>query len=297
MPLYYPFPPSVGPGRASLRHHKGVLALIAASLMLQSPDQVGAWTAQVRRAGGAMGDRVVAAARLFEGKPYLAKTLEVSDTQEQCVVRLDGFDCVTLVESAIGIARLSYRSGNPSASDLRNEITRLRYRGGKVDGYLSRLHYTSDWLQDNSQRGLIADMSAALPGAKSLKLNLGYMSSHPSQYRQLKANPSLVPGIRQIEDTMNKRTWHYIPKAAFSQAEPSIQAGDIIAFTTSQAGLDTAHLGLAWRDEKKGLRLLHASTLAKQVTLDGTIRDYLARQRSITGVMVGRPAAPDASLR
>lgn len=271
-----------------------MLALIAASLSFAAQDSIAAHVQAIRAKGGSMGERVVAAARRFEGRPYLAKTLEVSDTQEACVVRLDGFDCVTLVESAVALARLSYSSGQP---DLKAAITRLRYRGGRIDGYLSRLHYTSDWLADNSQRNTIKDITPTLPGAAALQLKLGYMSGHPSQYRQLKANPSLVPQIKRIEQELNKKSWRYIPKASFAKAEPGIQPGDVIAFTTNAAGLDTSHIGLAWRDEKNGLRLLHASTRSDRVTLDGSISGYLAGQRSITGVMVGRPVAPVASPR
>ena len=44
-------------------------------------------------------------------------------------------------------------------------ITRIRYRGGRLAGYPSRLHYFTDWLLDNERRGLIEIITADLGGS------------------------------------------------------------------------------------------------------------------------------------
>ena len=70
---------------------------------------------------------------------------------------LTGFDCVTLVESSLAIARAA---AVPRArwSAFTHEIERMRYRGGVRAGYVSRLHYFSEWIADNARRGLLREL-------------------------------------------------------------------------------------------------------------------------------------------
>ena len=56
------------------------------------------------------------------------------------------------------------------ARDLyRNTLQQIRYRRGRVDGYASRLHYFTDWIRDNEQKGLVRELTADLGGVQDFE--------------------------------------------------------------------------------------------------------------------------------
>jgi hypothetical protein len=169
------------------------------------------------------------------------------------------------------------------------EVAYTRYRTGKVTDYASRLHYTTDWFYDNEEKRVVKSITRELPGALPFTHKINFMSTHPASYRQLKANPKLVPVIAEVEKRLNSRNMFYVPKEKVLGVEPHLQTGDIVGITTTIDGIDCSHTGLCYRDEQKTLRFLHASLTKKEVTLDVSLSDYLAGVSKHTGIMVVRP--------
>lgn len=221
------------------------------------------------------------------GTPYVGGTLETSDSVERCELNFKGLDCVTFYESALGLARL-WRSGGNSVEVLRSQVQTVRYRAGRLDGYLSRLHYTADWFQDNASRNVVKALTQDMPGAVRMDKPLNFMSSHPELYRQLKASPGLVIDLKQLEDQLTKSRPWYVPKDRVLEAGMALRTGDIIGIVTSKEGLDCSHTGLIIRDDS-GARLLHASLTAKEVVFGPLLSDYLKDSQSARGFMAVRP--------
>ncbi len=236
----------------------------------------------------AIGDRMAAIGLELRGTPYLGSTLELYDDREVCSVNLLGLDCVTFFESALGFSRMLRRGGETPTS-LMEQVTFTRYRGGKLTDYTSRLHYTCDWFHDNQAKGVVRNVTRDLPGAERFTKTVNFMSTHPDSYKQLKANPALVPVIKKQEDAINAREMYYVPKDKVAAAEPKLQTGDIIGITTTIGGIDCSHTGMCYRDEKGVLRFLHASLTRKEVTLDDELAAYLGTVSKHTGIMVARP--------
>ncbi|MBR1547350.1 MAG: DUF1460 domain-containing protein [Prevotella sp.] len=230
-------------------------------------------------------------ARKFIGRPYIAHTLEVND-REQLVVNTRQLDCTTLVETVAALT-ICARQGRRQWSDYVETLRTLRYRQGILDGYASRLHYFSDWIADNEALRLVGELQSPNPPFTALQtVDVSYMSTHPTAYKALKAQPSLVPVIREQEQALSGSTCRYIPKSAFrrntAQLRRVIRDGDILAITCNKPGLDIAHLGFAvWR--KDGLHLLNASQLHKKVVTEPmTLYQYLQRHPTFTGIRVVR---------
>ena len=229
-------------------------------------------------------------ARLFLGRPYVGHTLEVND-REQLVVNTRQLDCTTLVENVTALT-LCARSHRYTFADFKQVLTRMRYHDGRLNGYASRLHYFTDWIIDNTARQIVEELQQPNPPFTTIQtINVSYMTTHPQSYKALKADPSLVPLIRQQEQALNGRRFRYIPKAAITNSQllrTVVGDGDIIAITSSKPGLDIAHLGFAvWRQD--GLHLLNASQLHKKVVEEPMIlRQYLQKHPSHTGIRVIR---------
>jgi hypothetical protein len=120
---------------------------------------------------------------------------------------------------------------------------------------------------------------------------VNFMSTHSQAYKALKAYPNLVQEIARQEVRLSGLQFRYIPKSEIRNTKllrSVIHDGDILAITTSKAGLDIAHLGFAvWRID--GLHLLNASQLHHKVVEEPmTFRQYLSKHPSHTGVRVIR---------
>lgn len=236
----------------------------------------------------AMGDLVGKVATQFLGTPYVGFTFEIFDDREVCVINLKGLDCATFYEASLAIAR-TIKSGRLTESEFRNQTKRIRYRGGKLDGYVSRLHYAIDYFYDNEVKGIVQIVSQNLPGAEIYPKKLSFMTKNAERYRQLKANPQLVPLITKTEEDVNARRNFYIPKEKVADIEILLKTGDLIGLTTTTEGLDVSHTGICYRDEKDVLRFMHASSVKKEVMLDVRLSDYLAKAKINTGIIVARP--------
>ncbi|MCX7936457.1 MAG: DUF1460 domain-containing protein [Bacteroidota bacterium] len=234
------------------------------------------------------GALVALVAQLFLGKPYRAGTLD-SLQEETCYFTSDAFDCVTLTESALALARIA-RSGRCNYGEFMRQLEFIRYRRGKLDGYLSRLHYTTDWIRDNSAKHVIEDMTASM-GGRSFKKRIDFMSTNPALYPQLRDSAALVPKIAAIERRLSRQPLRILPLAEINRVLANIQSGDIIAIATSKPGLDYAHIGIALRSGGK-IHLIHASSKSGTVTLEQNLEQYLRSYPNATGISVLRPLDP-----
>lgn len=234
------------------------------------------------------GRRVEAAGRALIGTPYVGGTLEQNPRREFPFVTLLGLDCVTLVETAIGMARIAPRRA-VSGITLVREVERMRYRDGVASDYLSRLHYTSDWFAENQRRGLMTDVAAGWAEAVPTQFAVGFMSANAERYPALKENPAFVPRMRAHEERINRLTFNVVPVPKVAAIESKLQPGDVVMLVTNKKGLDTSHVGLVAVDRNGTRRLLHASSTRKQVILDVRLSDYLKGSPSTTGIMIGRP--------
>lgn len=235
----------------------------------------------------------------FIGVPYVAHTLEKGN-EEHLIVNLHELDCTTFVETVVALS-LCDQQNKRSFEDYCRNLTRIRYREGKMKDYTSRLHYFTWWGEDNERKGIVREIVpskeevasegwGAFTGVQTLNIN--YMSTHPTLYKQLKANPKFVSVIKRYEEESKGKKYRFIPKRNVGWAQSSalgiVHDGDIIAMLTSKAGLDTSHIGIAvWQNGK--LHLLNASYVYKKVVLDTkTFYDYQQVQTSQTGIRVFR---------
>ena len=235
---------------------------------------------------------LVRAARQLLGQPYVAGTQE--GREERLRIYLTRTDCILFAETCLGLVRTAQRCG-PSATfeDLAATLRDSRYRSGVVDGYASRLHYTTEWIAQGVERGLFRDVTAALGGVSDAR-RIDYMSAHPDSYAPLKGESQYAQDNRRrivaMEERVNAIPRRYIPKDKLAAVEDKIQSGDILCFATSIEGLDYSHVVIAWREKAGGrLGFIHASSAAGKVVVEPrTLEAYLQANRRITGITVLR---------
>jgi hypothetical protein len=230
------------------------------------------------------GELVVGIARLFLHKPYETGSLE-QPGRERLMVNLSAFDCTTFVETVLALARCADR-GKISSQAFLKQLKSIRYRQGKINGYASRLHYFSDWLQDNEKMNFVADRSKDLGGIPHRK-KIHFMTTHQALYPALK-NKAQRDRMLTIEKNLSRRVLHILDHNTVKTQATKIKNGDILAFTSKQEGLDVAHVGFAVR-EGKGLRLLHASKKEGRVVISKkTVVSYLKANKNFTGIIIAK---------
>ena len=177
-----------------------------------------AWAIEARRHGGApdFGDLLGAIGERLVGTPYEPHTLEIPGS-ERLVINLEALDCVTFVENVLVMARLAWAAPPALVDDperfaaaYRRELTAIRYRGGNLDGYPSRLHYFSEWIADNDAMGLVTAVSRELGGVED-ESPIDFMSTHPDAYRQL-ADAGALAQITAMEARLAAVPRHYLPE-------------------------------------------------------------------------------------
>ncbi|HNZ80309.1 MAG TPA: DUF1460 domain-containing protein [Bacteroidales bacterium] len=234
------------------------------------------------------GQRIIAIASYFMGSPYITGSLEAPG-EERLQVNLRAFDCLTLVETVLALNETIVLTSDPDSclfiypSVLQN----IRYRNGRIQGYTSRLHYTSEWLLNGQEKGLFSLLTDLFPG-EAFPLELNYMSAHPQHYPALKDNPALTEEMATIEARLNKASLSYIPKTQLAKYMEDIPQGSIIAITTDRPGLDIAHIGFACRQNGR-LYLLHASSSNSRVEIsEQSLLTYLNSVKHFSGIMIAQ---------
>ena len=239
-----------------------------------------------------MGARVAQFGQALRGIKYVGWTLEIDDRVESPSANFTGLDCWTFFEISLGLARMIGKKQSAyTPGDLLRQIEWTRYRGGVCHGnYLDRIHYLDEWYTDNAARGNIRTMTRVVgPVVRLTGRGNDEMSLNPKLYRYLRANPALVPQLRQIEAGLEQVPFYYIPKEQVAACEGKIQSGDIIGILTNRAHVYCSHVGLALRTGDGACHFMHASAMYKKVVVDKTIHEYLYSVKSHAGIVVGRP--------
>ena len=237
----------------------------------------------------AIGPLMQAIGRHFRGRPYLGGTLDEPAT-ETLVVRLDGFDCVTFIETVLAMAR-SVQTGDTTYAGFARRLAEQRYRNGTLQGYCSRLHYFTEWLADNENKGIVERLDDEL-GGRRMTDTLNFMSTHRSAYDRFATNDSLYACVQAMEDGLQAqqqaRPVRYVPQDSIRAVYDQLRAGDIVGMATSIDGLDVSHSGLVYAhgDGQKGL--LHAS-LSDGIVVSPDLQRYVQTIDNQIGIVVARP--------
>lgn len=229
--------------------------------------------------------RSLAVGRSFLGQPYVAGTLDGSQT-EHLIVNLRELDCWTSVENAVAIAATA-EDPNPSFQTYLNYLRALRYWGGTVRGYGSRIHYFTGWILQAEKLGFVRDVTREMGGVRYDK-KVSYMTDNPRFYPALR-NADELRKITAAQNRINAHTWYYIPAEKIAAMEHLIQEGDLIILTSIRRNLDVEHQGFAVRQSDGRVHLLHASSMHKKVIIGAQpLASYVVKQPAMSGIMVVR---------
>lgn len=225
-------------------------------------------------------------ARQLLGTPYVAHTLEADE--EILTINIHELDCLTFIETLYALTRATLNQ-RYSWRDYAANIENVRYRGGTMGDYSSRIHYISEWIIDNHMRGNLVEVTPDLPHADYLVKNIDYMTKNSGQYRQLKNDSAMVEKIRRYE--LRQHRFPYLKRSWLNNKDvkAALHSGDFISLVTKIDGLDVSHNGIVIVDEKGDPYLLDASMSGGKVMLESKpLFKYLERSKNNIGVRIFR---------
>lgn len=236
-------------------------------------------------------EAVLACAKHFIGTPYVSGTLE--QEPECLVVDTRRTDCILFVEMCVAMS-LTSRLDTPDFRHYCDILRSLRYRGGRVDGYSSRLHYTSEWIAQAEASGIMKEVTSDIGGGPHSQ-TFSFMSTHPASYRQLAGAVTGDPAARHelevicsAEAALTARNYNMITRQDVCSCLDGIRSGDIICFCSSVKGLDAVHVGIAFRNGDR-LTFIHASSTAGKVIVNpAPLDEYVSSRKGVSGIRVVR---------
>lgn len=208
--------------------------------------------------GCSAGSRIEVLSRRFLGYPYLPNPLIGSaGTAEVFTASLDGFDCVTYIETIVALARAL------NVEDFIEWLRKIRYEQGRIQ-WERRNHYMTLWIRNNIREGIVRPVS---------------MPAVPMLCRERILN--VVPGLAAQRTSVK-----CVPKRAMRRLAAYLQSGDLIFFASTRKNLDVFHTGIIVRD---GARVLmrHASR-SRGFVVEQELSEFLKANR-MAGVIVERP--------
>lgn len=228
------------------------------------------------------GKSIVAIGKTFLGTRYQAHTLEYP--KELLVINFQGLDCTTFIENVLAFYLLKQKKGT-SFEDFVAILQKIRYRNGQIDGYSSRLHYFTEWIANNEEKGIIRDITRDLGGHSPGKIR-NFMSKNRDAYEAL-SDDTQFKALRLIENDLEQTPYLVVRQKELDVMIPKLKDGDIIAFATSIDGLDVTHTGVAVQQGEQ-MHLLHASSSGEVEISAQPLADYTREIKHNTGLIVAR---------
>jgi Protein of unknown function (DUF1460) len=202
--------------------------------------------------------RIDACSRRLLGHPYIANPLIGSaDTAEVFAASLDGFDCVTYIETILALARAC------SVDDFVDWLRKIRYERGLIQ-WDRRNHYITLWIRNNLREGIIKRVSMRALSIVAADRVLNTVAGLAARRTRIKC----------------------IPKREMPKFESRLQDGDLIFFLSTRRNLDVFHAGIVARGNNRVL-MRHASRSQGQV-VEQDLNEFVKSNR-MTGVIAVRP--------
>jgi len=211
----------------------------------------------------ALSERMRVISGQFLGCPYIVNPLIGSaHAPEVFTVSLQGFDCVTYIETVLALALAD------SVDQFVETIRRIRYKHGHVD-WKSRNHYMTDWIRNNARAGFVRNMTQGSAAVRKTRT------------------------LSTIEDLPHRIvTFPCFPKRLLPRIKQRVADGDLIFFASTRRRLDVFHAGLLFHDGDQ-ITLRHASRSQGGV-VEQPLKAFL-KQNRMAGLIAVRPTGQSPS--
>lgn len=204
-----------------------------------------------------LSNRICLVSQQFIGRSYFDNPLGGGPQQEESFVcSLEGFDCVTYIETVFAFAM------SDSVEEFVSKLRKIRYVDGRVE-WSSRNHYMTDWAANNEAGGFVINITQG-EGAVEKRRLLNVVAGLPAK----------------------SVTFSCYPKRRFARIADKICTGDIALFVSVRKRLDVFHTGFLIRRDAE--ILLRHATRKHGAVVEQRLEEFLAENR-MSGLILVRP--------
>jgi hypothetical protein len=247
------------------------LALAALAAPAPVPSVVVARALQGAPAGGA---RAVAATAPLVGFPYVLSPLgEEAGADPDPRFRLDAFDCMTFVETAVALGSAE------TLTEARRALDDIRYEGAPA---LSRRHHEvlSQWLPANSRRGWVREITAEVAPGLTRREEKVYT---PEVWEGIRRAGRAIAGLPRARQPLGRFGLDLLPTEDVPAMASRIPVGTL-AFVVRADAPDRAtrisHVGLVVAGPGGERRVRHAtSTRGVERVIEEPLDRFLRREQ------------------
>ncbi len=210
------------------------------------------------RSSPAGAPRAIAATRPLVAAPYLGSPLgDGGGPDPDPRFRLDAFDCMTLVETAVALG------SSASIEEARIALDDVRYSGAPA--LAARNHEVlSQWIPSNRAKGWIAEATPLVAGSVARLAEKEYT---PESWARVRSAGRAIRGLPRARLPLGRFAIHVVPAAEVAGIARRVPAG-AIAFVVRADAPDRAtrvsHAGLVVPG-LRGARLVRHATSSKGV--------------------------------
>ncbi len=172
------------------------------------------------------GSRAAATTRAFVTAPYIASPLGEGDGPDPDPrFRLDAFDCMTLVETAVALGSAS------SLEEAELALDDVRY--ADAPELASRNHEVlSQWIPHNVAKGWVADIGREVGGASARKVGKEYTRE---SWAAVRASGRAIRGLPRARLPLGRFSLEIVPASEVARASGRIPEGTIAFAVRSDA--------------------------------------------------------------
>ncbi len=223
-----------------------MLAALAALLALAAPPAAAA--------APAGGPRAAEATRALVGAPYLASPLgEGEGPDPDPRFRLDAFDCMTFVETAVALASAT------TAAEAALALDDVRYGRGPPSLAARNHEVLSQWIPANVAKGWIAGVTAAVAGPLARRVEKTY---GPEAWAAVRAAGRAIPGLPRSRLPLGRYGVDVVSPADVAAVARRLPEGAIVFVIRADApdrATRVTHAGIVVRGPR-GPRVRHATS-------------------------------------
>ncbi len=241
-------------------------------------------------------ERAAWAAGLLRGQPYRTSPLgEGAGRDPDPRFRLDAFDCVTLVETALALG------ASTSTEEAAARLDGIRYAG--APSWEARLHYVeSQWLPALVAGGWLEPVTAAVAGARARPAT---KVLDAATWARAERAGRVVPGLPPERLPLGTFALDVVPLAQVPEIADRIPHGTVLLVVREDRPdrpSRVTHMGLVVAAPDGRRRVRHASDVPGVLRVrDEPLAAFLARAArrrwTVTGVSLYAPGAPGADQK
>jgi hypothetical protein len=251
-----------------------LLASLLAALALAAPAPDAAVARALATGSPAGGERAVRATLPLLGAPYAPSPLgEGSGRDPDPRFRLDAFDCMTLVETAVALGSAS------TLAEARAALDDVRYSG--QPSWAARNHEVlSQWIPSNLAKGWIAPATPAPPGG-GLPM-VAAKEYTPASWDAVRAAGRAIPGLPRARLPLGRFEAAIVLPSDVSAVAGALPQGAVVFVVREDAperATRVTHAGLVVRGPGGTVLVRHAtSTKGVERVIEEPIERFLRRQ-------------------